>query len=137
MIRCLWLAICMVFAVSCQRSGWRTEGLGKYLSTTITNYGGRPISTTATISLDGIPWSAAADKGGVKVAVRGDHFASVDQYFRETLGTPRIRSTNDLGYPFVGYHIRDVGMAVTYDVRDDVPGHSKGVFIIMLRGTTK
>ena len=136
MIRYLQLTLCMVFAVSCQHSDWRTEGLGQYLSTTITNYGGHPIFT-ATISLDGIPWSAREDKGGVKLVVRGDHFASVDQYFRETLGIPRVQSTNNLGYPFVGYHIRDVGMAVTYDVRDDVPGHPKSVFIIMLRGATK
>jgi hypothetical protein len=112
------------------------DGLGQYLSVTITNYGGRPISKP-TVSLEGIPWSAKEDAGGVKLVLRGNHFTTVDQYFREVLGTPRVQSTNDLGHPFVGYHIRDVGIAITYDLRDDVPGHSKGVFIIMLRGSTK
>jgi hypothetical protein len=136
MTRYLQLTICVVLTAGCQRAEWRTDGLGHYLSITITNYGGRPTSISK-ISLDGIPWSAKEDEGGVKVVVRGDHFALVDQYFQETLGTARIRSTNDLGYPFIGYHIRDVGMAVTYDVRDDVPGYPKGVFIIMLRGATR
>lgn len=136
MIWRLQLLVCLAFAVGCQRYDWRMDGLGQYLSVTITNYGGRPISKSA-VSLNGISWSAKEDEGGVKLVVRGDHFTIVDQYFRETLGAPRMQSTNDLGYPFVGYHIQDVGMAITYDVRDDVPGHSKGVFIIMLRGAGK
>jgi hypothetical protein len=133
----LALTICLVvMAVGCQRSDWRTNGLGHYLSNTITNYGGRTVATSD-LSFAGIRWSAKEDKQGVKIVVPGDHFDLVDQYFRETLGAPRLRSTNNLGYPFVGYGVGDVGMAVTYDVRDDVPNTPKGVFVIMLRGTKK
>jgi hypothetical protein len=135
MIRFAALMMCVGLFVGCHRSVWKTTGLGEYISGTITNYGGQLKSVAAT-SLEGLPWIANEDKGGVKLVVRGEYFPVLDRYFQEALGMPRMRSTNNLGYPFVGYHIRDVGMAITYDVRDDVPGYPKGVLIVMLRGAT-
>ncbi len=126
-------SILMSLMAGCSQPKAGRTNLPSYVAAQLESISGKQFKSVPAAELSDVEWEKKEDSGGVKIIVKGNHFDAIDSMFQGTLRKPYEVTTNELGYPSVTYHVRQHGVAVTYEVRDDKKDYPKSVFILLLK----